>query len=125
MNIDWHAEAVCATVDPYLFHPVNGAHSAIAVGICNGTGDEAPCPVKDKCLEWALRFESVAGAISVGVYGGTTAPEREAILAERGIRRCADCAGVIPDIPQTIRCDECRDAHGRAVDAAAYRRSVA
>lgn len=67
---DWRADGACRTVDPDLFFPVAvGAVAnrqiAKAQQICAG------CPVRQQCLDFALRTRE-----PVGIWGGTTPEER-------------------------------------------------
>ena len=67
---DWRADGACRTVDPDLFFPVAvGAVAnrqiAKAQRICAG------CPVRQQCLDFALRTPEPAG-----IWGGTTPEER-------------------------------------------------
>lgn len=69
---DWRAQASCATADPDLFFPEGDTPAdriAEAKKIC------AVCPVKQACLEEALRSRE-----HDGICGGLTVLEREAIL---------------------------------------------
>jgi WhiB family transcriptional regulator, redox-sensing transcriptional regulator len=74
----WMDLALCAEVDPELFFPEKG-HNDIARAakrVC------AACPVTAECLNFAF----LIGADS-GIFGGTTAEERRALLRQR--RRAA------------------------------------
>jgi WhiB family redox-sensing transcriptional regulator len=67
---DWRAEGACRAADPDLFFPVAvGAVAnrqiAKAQRICAG------CPVRQQCLDFALRTPEPAG-----VWGGTTPEQR-------------------------------------------------
>jgi WhiB family redox-sensing transcriptional regulator len=64
---EWQEEAVCATVDPDLWHPEKGdaGAAAIAKRLC------MDCPVRDQCLQDALDHDE-----RYGVWGGLTARER-------------------------------------------------
>ncbi|MQA84799.1 MAG: WhiB family transcriptional regulator [Streptosporangiales bacterium] len=67
---DWTELAACRGVDPELFYPIGTAGPALeqvaaAKAVC------ARCPVRDECLEWALRTGEPHG-----VWGGTTPEER-------------------------------------------------
>ena len=78
---DWRAEGACRTANPDLFFPVAvGAVAnrqiAKAQRICAG------CPVRQQCLDFALRTPEPAG-----VWGGTTPEQR--IRARRGRNRTA------------------------------------
>ena len=78
---DWRAEGACRTADPNLFFPVAvGAVAnrqiAKAQRICAG------CPVRQQCLDFALRAPEPAG-----VWGGTTPEQR--IRARRARARRA------------------------------------
>lgn len=76
----WHKEAACTGEDPRLFDGGN-ATSVRARQIC------AACPVQAECLTeqmaWERRQPTRYG-IPAGVFGGTTASQRQAVyLAER------------------------------------------
>jgi len=67
---DWRADGACRTVDPDLFFPiavgaVANRQTAKAQQICAG------CPVRQQCLDFALRTRE-----PVGIWGGTTPEER-------------------------------------------------
>ncbi len=72
---DWRTRAACRSVDPERFVPsADSGHlaeqqEAAAKRIC------APCPVRDACLDFALR------ALPHGIAGGLTADERRALRA--------------------------------------------
>ena len=65
----WRTKGVCQTVDPETFFPVPMAPADVAVGLCGR------CPVAGACLAWALSVGDCHG-----VWGGTTARERRAML---------------------------------------------
>lgn len=65
----WMSWALCPDTDPDAFFPPDAAGPAWwadAVRVCAG------CPVRDECLDYALRLD-----IGHGVWGGTTPGERE------------------------------------------------
>lgn len=75
---DWRARAACATEDPDLFFPDrNTPKEQIqqAKQIC------ASCPVRQACLEDAIR-----GGESEAICGGLTASERRAVVSLGGKR---------------------------------------
>ncbi|TXS52699.1 WhiB family transcriptional regulator [Streptomyces sp. t39] len=77
---DWRIEAACRDVDPELFFPVGGSGPALlqikaAKEICRG------CPVRERCLDWAVREHQ-----DFGVWGGLDENERRA-LRRRQARR--------------------------------------
>lgn len=74
----WTAEGVCGQADPELFFPDKGKPSTVAKRICMG------CPVRRKCLRWALDTEQ-----QWGVWGGKTAREMRALRKERRLRQAA------------------------------------
>lgn len=80
---DWVESAACAGVDPYIFHPVSGGnlnkHSyAAAKSVCQN------CPVREECLEFAMRVErNERLAYRCGVWGGLTPGERRDLEAQR------------------------------------------
>ncbi len=70
---DWRGDAACRGLDPDLFFPVGTAGPALgqinrAKRVCAG------CPVRARCLDWAL----VTGQ-DAGVWGGTSEDERRAL----------------------------------------------
>lgn len=65
----WRTKGVCQTVDPETFFPVPMAPADVAIGLCGR------CPVAGSCLAWALSVGDCHG-----VWGGTTARERRAML---------------------------------------------
>ena len=67
-------DAQCRGLDPELFYAESGSAIMKAKSLCSA------CPVREKCLEWAVKREEF------GVWGGTTARERAALRRERGLR---------------------------------------
>jgi WhiB family redox-sensing transcriptional regulator len=72
-DMSWHDDAACLDVDPDLFFPVGPAGPGLdqigqAKRICRS------CPVRQRCLAWALGL----GAVS-GIWGGTTEDERRTL----------------------------------------------
>ena len=59
-------------MDPALFHPGLGEDPAPAKAVCVG------CAVCSECLEWALQNNEMRG-----VWGGTSAHQREQIKTRR------------------------------------------
>ena len=77
MTGDWRDDALCAQVDTELFFPDKGGSGAAAKRICFA------CPVRVPCLEYALAGASAWNGIETGIWGGLTAPQRQAIKRER------------------------------------------
>ena len=71
---DWRERALCAQVDPEIFHPEKGGSPRPAKLICR------MCPVQVECLETALANNEM-----FGIWGGLTAHERTAF--RRGTAR--------------------------------------
>ncbi len=65
----WRARGACRTVDPETFFPPRNEPAESAIALC-GT-----CEVQGPCLAWAVRRGDCHG-----VWGGTTARERRAML---------------------------------------------
>jgi WhiB family redox-sensing transcriptional regulator len=65
-------DALCRGLDTDDFYPLPGDTAGItsAKAIC------AACPVRERCLEFALAF----GDVTDGIFGGTTGAERERLL---------------------------------------------
>lgn len=73
-DANWRDDAACLHADPDLFFPVGTAGPALdqideAKRICRA------CPVRERCLAWALEVGGLAG-----VWGGCTEDERRALL---------------------------------------------
>ena len=72
MDTSWMAVGNCATRPPNTFFPSNGVGVEVARRICDG------CPVREPCLEYALR-----NRIDHGVWGGASERQRRRILKTR------------------------------------------
>lgn len=92
-NYDWLTQAACRGLDmktrDRLFFPEKGFNSDSGKKICNGIegfkyrkGLPA-CPVKDKCLTYAMSFPE--GEIK-GVWGGTSEGERRVLFQRLEVR---------------------------------------
>lgn len=78
MDNDWMARGACTNVPPSTFFPSDGVGVEVARRIC------ADCPVREPCLEHALRHH-----IDHGVWGGCSERERRRILKRRRSDRAA------------------------------------
>ncbi|MGW0537845.1 WhiB family transcriptional regulator [Streptomyces sp. NPDC003032] len=67
----WANDALCAQVDPDLWHPTVGRPVHTAKRIC------AACPVRTACLDHALNDPSLTG-----IWGGLTRRERGQLRQE-------------------------------------------
>lgn len=65
----WRVRGVCRSVDPEVFFPAPNEATDAAVALCR------TCDVQGACLAWALDVGDCHG-----VWGGTTARERRAML---------------------------------------------
>lgn len=72
MDTNWMAFGLCADQPPDKFFPSDGVGVDVARRVC------AECPVKEPCLEHALR-----NRIDHGVWGGCSERERRRILKRR------------------------------------------
>ena len=83
---DWRLEAVCATVDPEVFFPVEHGRPRLdgadpyeaARGVC------AVCPVKEECLAFGSAMDDQFHHRS-GMFGGMS-PDERARMAARSRR---------------------------------------
>jgi WhiB family transcriptional regulator, redox-sensing transcriptional regulator len=76
---DWREAGACLSADPDLFFPI--AVGALAAGDSVGALHVcARCPVRQQCLDFALRTNETHG-----IWGGTTPEER--IRARRRNKR--------------------------------------
>lgn len=82
MDMEWMAAGNCREEPPNVFFPSDGVGVEVARRIC------ATCPVKEPCLEYALR-----NRIDHGVWGGASERERRRILRQRRLLRGAPVAG--------------------------------
>lgn len=74
---DWAKQALCATSLADFFPDAwDTEGAAVAIEVCSR------CPVRDACLEHALRAYRNSG--DAGIWGGTTIRERERL---RRLRR--------------------------------------
>jgi len=69
----WRHLAACRGIDPGLFYPENHPSITVLRAICD------PCPVRSRCLEWALAHEKH------GYWGGKTENARKTIRRGRGL----------------------------------------
>lgn len=72
--MNWDNEAACRSVEPDIFFPETTSQRAIAAAkvVCYG------CPVRAKCLEYALEAR-----LDHGVFGGLTEAERRSLRRSR------------------------------------------
>lgn len=68
----WMDDARCARVRVGLMFPTDAASEAVARDVCAG------CPVRERCLEYAL-----ANRIGHGIWGGASERERRRMLKAR------------------------------------------
>lgn len=74
----WRRHARCLHADADLFHPNKGCSPEPAKAICNGIEGQEPCPVREECLEWAMKTGEVHG-----VWGGKSKEERRRLRKQR------------------------------------------
>jgi WhiB family redox-sensing transcriptional regulator len=73
LSPDWRDDALCVRyVGEVDFFPARGESTAAAKAVC------AACPVRDACLEYALRAD-----IHCGVWGGLSELERRQLRRTR------------------------------------------
>lgn len=72
METQWMARGNCVEETPSLFFPSDGVGVEVARRIC------ATCPVRERCLEYALQ-----NRIEHGVWGGCSERERRRIHKRR------------------------------------------
>ena len=72
MDTAWMARGRCRDIPPGVFFPSDGVGVDAARRIC------MECPVREPCLEYALR-----NRIDHGVWGGASERERRRILRQR------------------------------------------
>lgn len=78
MDTEWMRRGNCREEPPSVFFPSDGTGVDAARLLC------AACPVKEPCLEYALR-----NRIDHGVWGGASERERRRILRQRRLDAAA------------------------------------
>jgi WhiB family redox-sensing transcriptional regulator len=76
MDNSWMTDGNCATQPPEFFFPSDGVGVEAAKKVC------ADCPVKEPCLEYAIR-----NRIDHGVWGGASERQRRRLIKERRARK--------------------------------------
>ncbi len=79
---DWRAAGACLSADPDLFFPIAIGTAAAAKQISMAQRICADCPVRQECLDFAMRTGEVNG-----IWGGTTPEERLRVRRRRTRRR--------------------------------------
>jgi WhiB family redox-sensing transcriptional regulator len=69
---EWMARAACRDEDSALFFPSLGGNPVKARVICS------ICPVREECLDYALPQADLSG-----IWGGTSAKQRQKLRTER------------------------------------------
>lgn len=75
---DWRHRAACLGSNPDHFFPTDNEAGATAARTC------ATCPVRQPCLDFALKHRLF------GIFGGTTAKDRERMGARPSTLSAAD-----------------------------------
>jgi hypothetical protein len=109
VTANWQARAACAGTDPDMWDPADRKESDACKAICSR------CPVREACLEDALRAEGGASdSYRTGVRGGKSPDERYAIYRARTAKPKPDPAtrkhGTIRTYQAGCRCDACKTA---------------
>ena len=73
----WQRYALCDGVGQTMFFAERGTRCSEARALCRA------CPVSEECLDFALHMPAAEDI--VGIWGGTSAPERRRLRAQRGI----------------------------------------
>jgi WhiB family redox-sensing transcriptional regulator len=75
---NWRADGACRTADPDLFFPIAVGTALAAKQVARALLICAGCPVKQQCLDFAMRTREPAG-----IWGGTTPEDRIRVLRAR------------------------------------------
>jgi WhiB family redox-sensing transcriptional regulator len=75
----WADRALCAQADPDPRFREKGQYALgrVAQQICGH------CPVRKQCLDYALSGGDTWGGMATGIWGGTTAKERDQMRRQR------------------------------------------
>ncbi len=82
----WREHAACRSTDPELFFPV-GSKGPVLDEIRAAKAVCASCPVRLRCLEFALETNQ-----DTGIWGGTTEEERRRQRRARAPHRSSELA---------------------------------
>lgn len=119
LSMDWTG-AACAGIDPEVWFPdqATGGTYATARGICD------TCPIRERCLDYAMDREARLGyRHRAGMWGGKTPEERAAMVGKGKHRptplpadvKCGTDAGYLRHVRHhRPPCDACRLAHNEA-----------
>ena len=77
IGLEWQERASCRGLDPGPWCSTRRAEIARAVVVCMG------CPVRLRCLQYALDGEAQTMVPEPLVFGGMTPAERMAVLSRR------------------------------------------
>lgn len=116
---DWRSAAACQDTDPDLFFPVSGSGKSLeqverAKAIC------APCPVRRRCLAFALRTGQAHG-----IWGGRTEEERREPATADPVQRPAPAPGRPASLAATAWSGELIDGQATAARSACGRMTSA
>lgn len=75
---DWMVDAVCASAYPDAWFPRKGTSTREAKRICKGGQGRPACPVRNECLDYALRHDE-----RFGIWGGLSDRERDRLVGSR------------------------------------------
>lgn len=73
----WMVDAACTTADPEAWYPAKGSSTREAKQVCNGRKGARPCPVRDQCLAYALKYDQ-----RFGIWGGRSDRERRKMMRQ-------------------------------------------
>lgn len=74
----WWADAACRDVDTAIFFVDDELGPVLELGPAQAGWWCARCPVRETCLEYALRLR-----LEHGIFGGTSARERRGMMRKR------------------------------------------
>jgi WhiB family redox-sensing transcriptional regulator len=80
-RFNWRLSAACRDLDPDLFFPIGTAGPAV-IQVAEAKQVCVTCPVRQSCLDWALRHYQ-----DYGIWGGTTEVERQALRSVLNVRQ--------------------------------------
>jgi WhiB family redox-sensing transcriptional regulator len=66
-------DALCAEIGTEVFFPEPNRNPAQAIAVCKR------CPVRHECLEHALDLDEISHIRITGIWGATTAKQRQAM----------------------------------------------
>lgn len=101
----WRQKAVCRNLDPAIFFP-EGEGAELNVLYAKAKRYCNECPVRQECLDYAMRAEVNEDSHRYGLFGGLTPSQRKKLRAST-----SGVHGKYGTYTRGCRCPRCREAN--------------